>query len=240
VTSVDILMSLMDGVHEDASLPELLCRDASARLGSSGAGIALMDSSGVIEGVVGSDERASALETLQLTLGEGPCVDAFHTGALVLLADLADDGRRRWPGYAPAAHELGVRAVFSYPLRIGAIRMGVFDVFRDAVGMLDDDELALALDYVDVAILILLHLQSLDLETEMGDHVGGVERFGHPAFDTAFRGHPEVHQATGMVSVQAGVGLREALLLLRAHAYAQDRTLTDVARDVVDRRLRFS
>ena len=38
----------------------------------------------------------------------------------------------------------------------------------------------------------------------------------------ATRGHREIHQATGMVSVQAAVGLTEALLLLllRARAYA--------------------
>jgi len=50
----------------------------------------------------------------------------------------------------------------------------------------------------------------------------------------------EVHQAAGMISVQLGVAVEEALVRLRAHAYVQERRLVDVARDVVERRLRFS
>ena len=49
----------------------------------------------------------------------------------------------------------------------------------------------------------------------------------------------EVHQASGMVSAQLGVGVAEALVRLRAHAYAEGRPLADVAADVVTRRLRL-
>jgi hypothetical protein len=48
-----------------------------------------------------------------------------------------------------------------------------------------------------------------------------------------------VHQATGMVKVQLNVGIAEALVRLRAYAYAEERPIEDVARDVVGRRLRF-
>ena len=44
----------------------------------------------------------------------------------------------------------------------------------------------------------------------------------------------EVHQATGVVSVHAGVTLGEALLLLRARAFAEHRAIGDLARDVLD------
>jgi hypothetical protein len=42
-----------------------------------------------------------------------------------------------------------------------------------------------------------------------------------------------------MVSVQLDVDVEEAFLRLRAYAYAGDRRLTEVAGDVVARRLRF-
>ena len=48
-----------------------------------------------------------------------------------------------------------------------------------------------------------------------------------------------VHQASGMVAVQLGVSVGEALLRLRAYAFANDRLLAEVAEDVVGRRLRF-
>jgi hypothetical protein len=50
---------------------------------------------------------------------------------------------------------------------------------------------------------------------------------------------PVVHQATGMISVQLGVSIQEALLRLRAHAYGSERPLGEIAEDVVARRLRF-
>lgn len=233
----DILLSLMDGARSGLGLPELLCRDAVRRLPISGCGISLMDADGGVEALAGSDERAVGLEGLQLSLGEGPCVEAFASGRLVMVTDLELQGAPRWPGYTPAALEAGVRAIFSYPLRIGGIRMGVFDLFADSPGILLDVDLALALRYVDAAVLILLHLQSLaptgePADGELVDHVAPIE--------IAFRSQPEVHQATGMVSVQAAVGLTDALLLLRAHAFAHDLPIGDVARDVVDRKINFT
>ena len=52
-------------------------------------------------------------------------------------------------------------------------------------------------------------------------------------------GRAVVHQATGMITIQLGTSLADALLRLRAHAYASGRTVSDIAADVVDRRLRF-
>lgn len=231
----EILLSLMNGVRSTLSLPELLCQDACRRLPASAAGIALMNEDGTIELAVGSDDRATRLENLQLTLGEGPCVDAFSSGRLVLHSDLQAPGSDRWPVYTPAALETGVRGIFSYPLRIGGIRLGVLDLYRDWPGPLDDAELSLALHYADAAVMLVLHLQSDPGEVRDGPA-------GHEAADRLsieFHGHPEIHQATGMVSVQAGVGLAEALLLLRGRAFADDRSVADVARDVIDRVIAF-
>jgi hypothetical protein len=54
------------------------------------------------------------------------------------------------------------------------------------------------------------------------------------------RHRAEIDQATGMVSAQLDVAIAEAFVRLRAYAYAQDRRLSDVARDIVARRLRLS
>jgi hypothetical protein len=42
-----------------------------------------------------------------------------------------------------------------------------------------------------------------------------------------------------MVAAQLDATVTQALIRLRAHAFGNGRPLTDVARDVVDRRLRF-
>ncbi len=227
-----ILMSLMDQADTGVSLPELLCRTCCVDVPVDGAGIALMGDDGSIELTVGSSPRAQELEELQLVVGEGPCVDAFGTGRLVLQPDLRRTSR--WPLYSPAALDRGVQAVFSYPLLIGSIRLGVLDLYRDASGSLSDKQVSVALDFVDAALMIVLHLQSDPLA---GDGDGGVGISG--PMEIAFQSHPEVHQASGMISVQANVSLADALLLLRAHAFTQDRPIADIARDVVERRLSF-
>ena len=48
--------------------------------------------------------------------------------------------------------------------------------------------------------------------------------------------HFTVHNAAGMVSVQEGISVTEALIRLRAFAFSSDRLLAEVARDVIARR----
>jgi hypothetical protein len=152
-------------------------------------------------------------------------VDAARTRHPVLVADLGDEGPRRWPAYASAMDEAGVSAVFAFPLQIGAAQLGVLDIFRTRTGQLSALELASALALADDAVAILLdgHGRSAD-----GPGPGGM-----PV------GPSELFQAQGMVMVQIGGTLADAMSRIRAFAYAENRRLVDVARDVVTRRLRF-
>ena len=49
-----------------------------------------------------------------------------------------------------------------------------------------------------------------------------------------------VHQATGIVVAQLAIAPDDALALLRAHAFAENATLDEIARVVVDRQLNFT
>jgi ANTAR domain/GAF domain len=180
-----------------------------------------------------TDDVSARVEELQLTFGEGPCVDAYASGAPVLSADLgAGQALRRWPAFAPAAQEIGAAAVFAFPLQVGAARVGVMDLYRREPRNLESSELRDALLLADTATLLLLGRQESH-DDLAGEASGGLlsEREGYRA---------EIDQATGMISVQLGVGVDEAFVRLRAHAYALNRGLTAMARDVVARRLRFS
>ena len=160
------------------------------------------------------------LEDLQFSLGEGPCVDASELGRPVLQPELSKTAATLWPGFGPAAVDAGIAAIFAFPLHVGGIRLGVLDLYRDAAGTLGVSDLREALSFADAATRVVLHLQD-----QMEDR-------------TRYRS--EVHQATGMVAVQASVPLRDALLMLRARAYASERKLSDLAHDVVARTVRFT
>jgi hypothetical protein len=123
----------------------------------------------------------------------------------------------------------GARAIFALPLQVGAIRVGVLSLYRARPGPLPVGELADVLVFADVALHLLL------------DSASGIS--DSPAYKPLLAGLSDrravVYQATGMISVQLGVSLDEALARLRAHAFAASAVLGDVADDVVSRRLRF-
>lgn len=196
-----------------------------------GAGVTVMVSPTVRDTVHATDRVAGELEEWQLAFGQGPCVDAFADGGPVLVVDLHSAYySARWPAFTPAALDSGARAVFALPMQVGAIRLGVLDLYRTRPGPLSPHELADALAFADTVGMLLLHEaagtqpDTADLAWQRDDPTA------HQA---------QVHQATGMILVQLGVSAEAAFARLRAYAYAHDRRLGDVARDVVERRLRF-
>ncbi|UWZ39602.1 GAF and ANTAR domain-containing protein [Dactylosporangium roseum] len=206
-------------------LLERVCLDVVQALSASGAGVSVMANDGVHGMAAASDPSTARIEELQFTLGEGPCIDAFASGRPVLVSDLADGATIRWPMYTPAVRDAGVRAVFAFPLQIGAARLGVLDVFRTRPGSLSRAELGQAFTFADLMVMTLLD---------------GQERADVGEFDEVFEHRAELFQAQGMVMVQLGIPLTDALVRIRAHAYASNRPLSEVAADIVARRLRFN
>jgi hypothetical protein len=174
------------------------------------------------------------LAELQLMLGEGPCLDVLASAAPVLAADLGDEEfGPRWPAFVPAARLLGAGAVFVFPLVAGAIRAGVMGLYRGSPGPLSVGELGDLLILADVATVMLLSSAYAN-----GDDEDGAAWLDGQAPDLALH-RAEIDQATGMLTVQLGVSAGEAFARLRAYAYSQDRRLTEVAGDIVGRRLRL-
>lgn len=209
---------------------ETACEACVHLTGVSGAQLTLMNGSGRGESRYSTNEIGRQLENLRFTLGEGPCEDAVRSGVPVLVPDLnAWENHNRWPLFVLAAGATGARAMFVFPLRSGAIRMGALVLHRTSPGPLAPERVSDARVLADVAMtLVLDELSSIHLDA------------GIPPPDGMPLSRAEVHQATGMLSVQMGVSMDEALVRLRAHAFAHDQPVVDVARDIVTRRLRLS
>jgi hypothetical protein len=208
---------------------ERLCRRAVSAAGVNGGGVAVI-SGGASRGTLcATDAIAARIEEAQFVLGEGPCVDAatWHTPVLVDdLSDRREGVQDRWPGFLEATSSWGVRAVFAFPLRIGAIALGALDLYRLAPGPLTAAEVRAALLVSDALALAVLETSTRPAGDAAPSWEGAVSR-------------AVVHNAAGMVSVQAGTTIEAALVLLRAAAYAEGRSLDDLADDVVNRRRRF-
>jgi hypothetical protein len=205
-----------------------LCGVAVITLPAAGAGLSVVAKDSQVGLLVAADPVSERLEELQVVLGEGPCVDAAAGRRPVLVADLGQEGPHRWPIYAAAVHEAGFRAVFTFPLQFGAAQLGVLDLFRTQPGHLSAAELQRAFALADDAVMILLD----------GQERGASADDPQPLEET-LAAPSELFQAQGMVMVQIGGSLAEAMARIRAHAYAENRRLIDVARDVVTRKLWF-
>lgn len=195
-----------------------------------------------------TDEVARALDEAHFTFGEGPCVQAWTERGMVLAADLASpSSAARWPVFAPAASGAGAGAVFAFPLQVGAMRIGVLGLYRAEAGPLSGEQLADALAFSYAVFTLVLGQAPPAVPQTTG--VAGTAGSGpagpagpEPAvwpIDGLGEGRAEVYQATGMVAVQLGASLEEALLRMRAHAFAHAIGVTEVAALVVARALRF-
>jgi hypothetical protein len=198
---------------------------AADALGVDGLAVSLVTGGTLTELLWCSEETARGFEDLQLTLGEGPGPDAVRTGAMVWVPDLVRVRAERWPVLAMEAPDLAARAVFCFPMGIGAIRVGVLTAVRRTPGSLTSQQ-------ADDALVLASALTARCL----GSGEPYVPVLTDPPFTLQ---HAVVHQATGMLSVQLALPLPQALLRLRAHAYSSGRSITDVSQDVVDRRLRL-
>jgi len=208
--------------------PGRLCEACAEAVVVTGAGVMLMSGDMPRGSVCSSNQVSAVIEELQYTLGEGPCVDAYHQDRPVLEPDLAEPEAPRWVAFTGPAVAAGARAVFGFPMQVGAVRLGALNLYRDRPGPLSADQHADALVMASVAARAVLAMQA---HASPGMLAADLE--------TGSDFHFVVHQAAGMVSAQLDVTVTEALIRLRGYAFANDRTLAAVARDVVTRRVRF-
>jgi hypothetical protein len=200
---------------------ERLCRTSVREAGVDGCGLSAMTKAGTPLSLHATNRVAAVIEDLQFALGEGPCMDAAASGVPVLVSDLRDPSEGvagRWPVFLDEAERVGVRAVFAFPVRIGAIALGVMDLYRSEPGGLSQEQLSTTFSTVDAMSRSML----------------GWDRVPPEEPDETYP--LTVHQAAGIVMVQLDTTIEEALVRLRAAAYRDGRPVNELAADTVSGR----
>jgi len=226
------LLAVVDG-RRGLEAADRLCEACVMLFDVDAAAISLVFD-GANTGTLGSSGApARKYDELQFTLGEGPCLESVARRAPVLVVDLAQPDEVRWPIYGPAMLDLQIRGVYAMPVVVAGEYVGALDLFRSQPGPLREDQLAGAIVAAELAGVPLLDLLDTDL------HAAAADPNSNAWAELNALSRAEVSQATGMLVAQLEVEPAEALVRLRAHAYATGRTATDVARDILDRRLRL-
>jgi hypothetical protein len=228
VSGDDRLMRIAVAFARASATPSAgLCSACVDVLEVTGAGITVM-AGGQTGPLCVSDARTAVLEDLQFTAGEGPCRDAYDTRRPVSATRLDVAASERWPAFVDLAISSGIGAVFAYPLSASGAAIGVLTLYQDASGALStgqhDDSVMMA----EILTEALLSLQDL-----APDGVLAAE------LDDAVAYRAQIHQASGMVSIQLGVSPHDALSLIRAYAFSHDMPVDQVAVEIVGRRLRL-
>lgn len=209
-------------------LHQLVCK-ATAGLHLEGAVVTLRSIAGSEAIAAATDATSRVRGELEFSVGEGPAHDAFAHGRPVLVPDLGGPQGHAWPGYAGAGHAAGIRAVFAFPLQLGASRFGVLSMFSETPRRLDSAEVSQCHALSTLATEVLLESSAATTDGELD-----------PDLKSALGFRSEIYQAQGMLMVTLGVPLPEALAVMRGHAFATGRKLIDVSIDIVEGRLNIS
>jgi hypothetical protein len=197
----------------------------------SGASVSVLSAQIGQNTIASTDSTASRLDELQFDLGEGPCWEALAQHQAVQEPAVQSVDSTRYPLFTQALRSdvLGstVRAMFAFPLVVGSLDIGAVDLWAPNEGALDEEQVSDAASLADIAARQVLR-RVLGTVPEL------------TSADDSILSRREIHQATGMVLVQLDVTAEDAALLLRAHAFATNRTLGSIANDVVEHRLDFS
>ncbi|MFD8912211.1 GAF and ANTAR domain-containing protein [Streptomyces sp. NPDC059575] len=220
---------------DPGQMPESLCRACVGLLPVDGASVSIAGGPSVRATWCASDRTAARLAETQYTLGDGPCQSALDSAAVVLAGDLTrGPDAHRWPVFAAEAVSLGVEAVFSLPLGVDGTTVGTLDLYRDRPGGLSESDLRIALWTRDAVTFAVTNIQPGEEAAEPSAEEGVA-----PWMRASEADHGEARQAVGMVMVQLDLSPEQALDRIRAAAFAEGRTVGELAHDIVLRRFGF-
>jgi len=192
----------------------------------SGAAISTLGAFFGNETLSASDIVAARLDELQFDLGEGPCWDAMNSAKPIFVDDLSQPNQTRWPAFVSAAADHPVRSLFAFPLVLGTVRIGAVDLYSTSRMQLDATESRRASTMASAVSSHVLRRALDELGVDIDDPGNAFSR-------------RLVHQATGMVIAQLRQSPDDAKLVIQGHAFATERSMMEVAQDIVDRKLAF-
>ena len=214
---------------EELSRPDLVDEDLTTSvlvaIPMSGAAVSTLGRFLGSETVAASDDTAARVDELQLDLGEGPCWDTVDLGRPILEPDIRNHPRRNWPAFSDALREENVGALFAFPLSIGAMRIGALDLYTERPAELPAEQAEQAGAMADLISRHVLR-RAVRLAVALDE---GQDRHSRRT----------IHQATGFVIAQLGVSAEDAHALIQGQALTEKRPMSEIAEDIVSRRLKF-
>lgn len=221
----DVLIELADTLATTFDIDEylhLLCVRTHDLFEVEAVGVMLEAPDGTLRLTAASTNDSASLDLFEAQAREGPCFDAYRSGEQIVDAHLTAVGDR-WPGFTPMALERGLRAVHAFPLRLRDDRIGAMNLFRDVPGSLDRDDVESAQALADMATIAIMSRRQYDAARLRAYQLQG-----------ALDSRVIIEQAKGVVAERHNLRPNRAFETIRRHARSHQRTVRDVAQDIVD------
>ena len=191
-------------------------------LSASAASVLLAGPNGELRSVAASSEAAGLLELLQIQNDQGPCLDCFHTGLVVMAADVQEPDQR-WPRFAAAAAGAGFRTVLALPMRLRDEVIGALNLFSAGTAPFSSEDFRIGQAMADMATIGLLQERSIRRGEIAAEQLQG-----------ALNSRIIIEQAKGKLAERLSIDMDLAFRMLRDYARNSNHHLTDVARSFVD------
>lgn len=205
--------------HDVVGALTTLLEQSGIGLGVDASGI-LVESAGRLELLVSSSHEASELEAHQLHVDEGPCIEAYTTGASVQAHSkqaLSD----RWPSFARTMLDAGFESVHAAPLVFRGETFGAMGLFRRADVEFTADESVVARAFADIATMLVFRLAEVPAD-QLAERL-----------KEALGARVVLEQAKGVLADAHDVSMAEAYTLLVQGAREHDRPLTEWAAHLI-------
>jgi GAF domain-containing protein len=223
------LVSLADTLVDDYDIIDMLDRLVGYSvelLAADAAGLLLADPRGQLHLAAASSEDAGLMELMQLQAEQGPCLDCYTTKTPVSVPDLSK-AADRWPRFVAAVAEQGAYAsVHAIPLRLRSEAIGALNLLHRTPGSLPDEDLALGQALADMATIGILSERAIRRSEVVNEQL-----------QTALSSRVIIEQAKGVLAQHSGLSMDAAFNQLRGYARAHNLRLSEVARQLAERRL---
>lgn len=191
-----------------------------------GVGVLLVEEGSLTVATTNSPE-GERIESLEVELDEGPCIECVRSGRTVVVPDLRT-AADRYPGFAPRAVEAGAGAIYALPMTGRGELLGAVDIVNRVPADLSAEDLATAQMLTDVAVsyifAVRLHEQSTQLAAQL---------------QNALDARVVIEQAKGMLAERHGEDVQAAFERLRRHARSNNVKVRSVAEQTVAGTLRL-
>jgi GAF domain-containing protein len=172
------------------------------------------------EVVACSDAVAAALDELQNSFGDGPCLTALRTGTTILAADLSTE--QRWTPYIQAASAQGVSSILAVPLDLAGEAEAVLNLYSDRIDGFPGEDIATVEAFTGQAASSLrLVLRITQLKKTRND------------LAAAMQSRTVIDMAVGAIMAENRCSSEEAFGILTRASNARNVKLREVAAAVV-------